>query len=135
MTLGVFDSGIGGLSVHRKLVDRFPELDFIYLADQKNTPYGGRGGEEIVALTQAGCARLFDAGGPAVPIRKALELAAEKLAVGQPVPQAAVSLMAKAFIPGWMYRLIGGFGWKQQAKHYHAEKMLKKQPYPRETSR
>ncbi len=62
MTLGVFDSGIGGLSVHRKLVDRFPELDFIYLADQKNTPYGGRGGEEIVALTQAGCARLFDTG-------------------------------------------------------------------------
>ena len=62
MAIGVFDSGVGGLSVHRRLVDRFPDADFIYLADQANTPYGGRGGEEIVDLTRAGCERLFAAG-------------------------------------------------------------------------
>ncbi|MGH7023864.1 MAG: glutamate racemase [Caulobacteraceae bacterium] len=62
MAIGVFDSGIGGLSVHHALVRRLPEADFIYLADQANTPYGGRGGEEIVALTRAGCERLFDQG-------------------------------------------------------------------------
>ena len=62
MAIGVFDSGVGGLSVHRRLVDRFPDADFVYLADQANTPYGGRGGEEIVALTRAGCERLFEAG-------------------------------------------------------------------------
>ncbi|HEY7851363.1 MAG TPA: aspartate/glutamate racemase family protein, partial [Caulobacteraceae bacterium] len=39
-----------------------PGADLIYLADQANTPYGGRTGEEIVALTRAGCERLFDAG-------------------------------------------------------------------------
>jgi len=59
MAIGVFDSGIGGLSVHHALVRRLPEADFIYLADQANTPYGGRSGEEIVALTRAGCERLF----------------------------------------------------------------------------
>jgi glutamate racemase len=50
------------LSVHHALVRRLPEADFIYLADQANTPYGGRRGEEIVELTRAGCERLFDQG-------------------------------------------------------------------------
>jgi glutamate racemase len=62
MAIGVFDSGIGGLTVHKALVERLPQADFIYLADQANTPYGGRPGEEIVELTRAGCMRLFEAG-------------------------------------------------------------------------
>jgi glutamate racemase len=62
MAIGVFDSGIGGLSVHHALVRRLPKADFIYLADQANTPYGGRPGEEIVNLTRAGCERLFQSG-------------------------------------------------------------------------
>jgi glutamate racemase len=62
MAIGVFDSGVGGLSVHHRLVERFPAADFTYLADQANTPYGGRPGEEIVDLTRAGCERLFAAG-------------------------------------------------------------------------
>lgn len=62
MAIGVFDSGVGGLTVHRELTWRFPERDFIYLADQAHAPYGGRGGEEIVDLTRAGCERLFEAG-------------------------------------------------------------------------
>jgi glutamate racemase len=62
MSIGVFDSGVGGLSVHRALVDRFPAADFVYLADQANAPIGGRRGEEIVDLTRAGCERLFDTG-------------------------------------------------------------------------
>jgi glutamate racemase len=62
MAIGVFDSGIGGLTVHRELVTCLPTADFVYLADQAMTPYGGRPGEEIVDLTRAGCARLFERG-------------------------------------------------------------------------
>src|SRR5580693_9393159 len=62
MAIGVFDSGIGGLSVHHALVDRLPGADFVFLGDQANMPYGGRPGEEIVALTRAGCETLFDLG-------------------------------------------------------------------------
>ena len=62
MAIGVFDSGVGGLTVHRALVRRFPSADFIYLADQVNAPYGGRPGEQIVDLTRAGCERLFTEG-------------------------------------------------------------------------
>ena len=42
MAIGVFDSGVGGLSVHHALVDRLPRADFVYLSDQANVPYGGR---------------------------------------------------------------------------------------------
>ena len=60
MAIGVFDSGVGGLAVHRALVRRMPQADFIYLGDQANAPYGGRTGEEIVDLPRcnrcrAGC--------------------------------------------------------------------------------
>ena len=62
MAIGVFDSGIGGLSVHRALVERMPQADFVYLADQANCPYGGLPGEQIVDLVRQGCIRLFEAG-------------------------------------------------------------------------
>ena len=66
MAIGVFDSGVGGLTVHRELTRRFPQRDFVYLADQAHAPYGGRGGEDIVELTKVGCERLFDAGASVV---------------------------------------------------------------------
>ncbi len=62
MAIGVFDSGVGGLSIHHALVKRLPQADFIYLADQANTPYGDKPGEQIVELTRQGCETLFDAG-------------------------------------------------------------------------
>jgi glutamate racemase len=62
MAIGVFDSGVGGLSIHRALVQRLPTADFVYLADQANAPYGGREGEEIVDLTRRGCEALFAQG-------------------------------------------------------------------------
>mgnify|MGYP003294317691 CR=1 FL=1 len=38
--IGVFDSGIGGLTVLEKLMEKFPNEDFIYVADQGHCPYG-----------------------------------------------------------------------------------------------
>ena len=66
MAIGVFDSGVGGLTVHRELVSRFADRDFIYLGDQAHAPYGGRHGEEIVELTRKGCETLFRAGASVV---------------------------------------------------------------------
>ena len=62
MSIGLFDSGVGGLSVARALVQRLPQADFLYLADQAHAPYGGRPGEEVVDLTRAACVRLFEDG-------------------------------------------------------------------------
>jgi len=60
--IGVFDSGLGGLSVLRAFERRLPDQAFIYLGDNANAPYGDRSAEEIRQLTVAGVERLFDEG-------------------------------------------------------------------------
>ena len=45
--IGVFDSGIGGLTVLRQLRRAFPQLDMVYLGDTARVPYGGRSVETI----------------------------------------------------------------------------------------
>ncbi len=60
--IGVFDSGLGGLTILRALTARFPHADFIYLADHANVPYGDRASDEIVELTRAKADDLFSRG-------------------------------------------------------------------------
>jgi glutamate racemase len=60
--IGVFDSGFGGLTVHRALVDALPERDFVYLGDNRNAPYGMRTPIDVLNLTCAGLERLFGEG-------------------------------------------------------------------------
>jgi multimeric flavodoxin WrbA len=67
--------------------------------------------------------------GRAIPIKQSLELAAEALANGEPIPQAACDLLAKPIIPNWMYTFMGKFGWEQQAKGYGVKRIIKQQPY------
>ncbi|MCI4665620.1 MAG: aspartate/glutamate racemase family protein [Neomegalonema sp.] len=62
MPIGVFDSGIGGLTVLRALRDAAPAQSFVYFGDQQNAPYGVRPPDEVRALTKAGVDRLFDEG-------------------------------------------------------------------------
>jgi glutamate racemase len=49
--IGVMDSGFGGLSVLSELAESTSELDFIYYADLKNSPYGNKSKKEILQLT------------------------------------------------------------------------------------
>lgn len=42
MKVGVFDSGIGGLTVLRKLIEKYPLNDYIYYGDTINIPYGDK---------------------------------------------------------------------------------------------
>jgi glutamate racemase len=57
--IGVFDSGFGGLTVHRALIDALPERDFVYLGDNRHAPYGIRPPIEVLNLTCAALERLF----------------------------------------------------------------------------
>lgn len=64
--VGVFDSGLGGISVLRELVSLLPAEDFIYFGDSANAPYGERSEREIRALTTVQVDRLAAAGVKAV---------------------------------------------------------------------
>ncbi|WP_338795017.1 glutamate racemase [Acidovorax sp. DW039] len=51
--IGVFDSGVGGLSVLKALQAELPHERFVYLADSANAPYGERGDSYVAARTHA----------------------------------------------------------------------------------
>lgn len=48
MPIGVFDSGVGGVSVLKEMLTLMPNENYIYLADSKNAPYGTKSHEEIL---------------------------------------------------------------------------------------
>jgi glutamate racemase len=60
--IGVFDSGFGGLTVHRALIETLPGRDFVYLGDNRNAPYGVRPPIDVLNLTCAALERLFAEG-------------------------------------------------------------------------
>jgi len=60
--IGVFDSGLGGLTVLRALTERFPHQSFVYLGDHAHVPYGNRPSEEIIDLTRIAVEHLFRRG-------------------------------------------------------------------------
>jgi glutamate racemase len=66
--VGVFDSGVGGLSVLRELTRQLPHEDFLYLADSAHCPYGRRSPEEIRQLSQAIAGYLVDRGAKAIVV-------------------------------------------------------------------
>lgn len=49
--IGVFDSGVGGLTVLKSLVELMPLEDYVYLGDTKNNPYGVKTPDEIRELS------------------------------------------------------------------------------------
>ncbi|QPM89857.1 glutamate racemase [Pseudooceanicola algae] len=62
MAVGIFDSGLGGLTVLDACTRRLPDVPFVYLGDNAHAPYGVRAADDIYDLTKAGVQRLFDAG-------------------------------------------------------------------------
>ena len=51
MNIGVFDSGIGGLTVLEEIVRLMPNYDYIFYGDQKNNPYGEKTDEQLLEIT------------------------------------------------------------------------------------
>ncbi|RTL04565.1 glutamate racemase [Candidatus Dependentiae bacterium] len=49
--IGVFDSGVGGLTVLKELQAHFPEEDFVYYADTLHVPYGNKTVEEVMLFS------------------------------------------------------------------------------------
>ena len=64
--IGLFDSGLGGLTVIRRLRERLPHADIVFFADQANVPYGDREPEELHGLLAANLARLDEYGSDAI---------------------------------------------------------------------
>lgn len=60
--IGIFDSGVGGLTVLKQIMRQLPNEDVVYLADTARVPFGGRPPEEIIKINQEIIPFLIDYG-------------------------------------------------------------------------
>ena len=65
---GVYDSGIGGLSVWRELAAQMPEQDYVYVADSAHCPYGDKSPDYIIERASSVVRFLTDQGAEAVVV-------------------------------------------------------------------
>ncbi len=49
--IGIFDSGVGGLTVVRAIADKIPGYDMVYFGDTAHTPYGTKSAETVIGYT------------------------------------------------------------------------------------
>ncbi len=66
--IGVFDSGVGGISVLRELAKQMPKEKFIYLGDSANAPYGIKTTEEVRQLSLQAVEKLMRRGLKAIVV-------------------------------------------------------------------
>ncbi len=62
MAVGIFDSGLGGLTVLDAVQKRLPDTSFIYFGDNAHAPYGVRDADDVYDLTKSAVTRLWEDG-------------------------------------------------------------------------
>ncbi len=68
MKIGVFDSGIGGLSVANAIQQELPELEIVYMNDREHVPYGDKTHDELLGFVLPILQKLVDQGCEALVI-------------------------------------------------------------------
>ncbi len=72
---------------------------------------------------------LEERGGMVRNVTKGFDIAAQALSVGEKIPEEAIELVGKKFMPISLYTKMGNLGWNFQAKKFGARKKIKDQPY------
>jgi len=89
MKIGVFDSGVGGLTVLRALLRHIPEADYLYLGDTARLPYGAKSRATVARYATSSARHLTEQGAEFLVIAcntaSALALDAIREAVEVPV--------------------------------------------------
>ena len=58
--IGIFDSGVGGLTVAAEIMNKLPDENIVYFGDVGRYPYGGRSKETIISFTRQDINFLLD---------------------------------------------------------------------------
>lgn len=66
--IGIFDSGVGGLTVFTEIKKQLPKENLIYLGDTKNFPYGNKSKEEIINFSIQNTEKLIELGAKIIVI-------------------------------------------------------------------
>ncbi|MFZ3070607.1 MAG: glutamate racemase [Anaerolineaceae bacterium] len=108
--IGVYDSGVGGLSVLRAIQALLPHEDLIYLGDQAKVPYGGRSLEELRDLALGITRFLLDQGAKVIVIACNTASAAALRHLRQVYPEIPFVGMEPAVKPAAEQTLTGKVG-------------------------
>jgi len=76
-------------------------------------------------------ANLNEMDGRSTHLKMALDQAAEALLRGESIPTSTQIILNKPFIPGWLYRILGTFGWIKQANDWGSQHYMLRRPYQR----
>jgi hypothetical protein len=106
----------------------------IYRCFARQAALGWAGGLAMGAREAVKSKPLGESRGIVRNVIAALDLAAEALTGGHPVPQEAVSLMAEPLMPAWMYRAMGNLGWNLQALQHGTWRQLRARVWERTPS-
>lgn len=84
--VGIFDSGVGGISVLKSMVAELPHEDFLFYGDSANAPYGEKTPEQVLSLSRSVVDHLVRSGAKAVVIacNTATSVAAARLRAEHP---------------------------------------------------
>ena len=107
--IGVFDSGVGGLSVMREIAKQLPHEDILYFADSANCPYGPRPLEEVRSFPEAITAFLIQQGAKIVVVacNAASAASLHYLRVSFPVPIVGMEPAIKPAAEGTKNKKVG----------------------------
>ena len=101
--IGIFDSGIGGLSVLAKIIEKLPTEEYIYYADTDNVPYGIKTNEQIKEYVKRAVDFLMDKDVKAIVIacNTATSIAIEDLRRNYNIPIIGIEPAATGIINGY----------------------------------
>ncbi|MCL4505735.1 MAG: glutamate racemase [Chloroflexi bacterium] len=119
--IGVFDSGVGGLSVWREIVRLMPDEPILYLADQAHVPYGARTLDDVRALTTRSIAWLIRRGCSMVVIACNTASAAALQHVREVFPRIPFVGMEPAVKPAASHTRTGVIGVLATQATFHSE--------------
>jgi glutamate racemase len=92
MKIGVFDSGVGGLTVLKELVRKAPQAEYLYFGDTARLPYGSKSAETVARYTISACKFLRQHGAEMMVIacNTATSLALSQITEAMDVPVVGV---------------------------------------------
>jgi len=108
--IGVFDSGVGGISVLRAIREQLPEEPVIYFGDQRHVPYGSRSMEQIQKFSEAITRFLLGQGAKIVVVACNTASAAALNSLREKFPEVPFVGMEPALKPAAEYTQTGRVG-------------------------
>ncbi len=126
MTIGVFDSGVGGLSVLKALRSELPQAHFVYLADSGHAPYGERPDDYVLERSRRITQHLLqtmDCQGVVIACNTATAVAVQQLRADWPgIPLVGVEPGVKPAVAQSPHQRIGVMATTATLRHarFHA---------------